>query len=103
MELKYHAYASDPPSRSAAELAAERKENYTLQQAALQADKNRNLARQRAFETPPATRIALWESRHGLSLPRDPDHPLIRVIAEATDLDVAQVLAEHERRALLRG
>jgi hypothetical protein len=102
MENKYRDYASDPPRRPAAELAAERREQFTLEQAALQAEKSRNLARQRAMDTPPATRIALWESRHGLALPRDPKHPLMRVIAENTDLDVAQVLAERQRRALLR-
>ncbi|HET7202743.1 MAG TPA: hypothetical protein VFI92_05195 [Steroidobacteraceae bacterium] len=99
---KYRVYSNDPPPRPAAELAAERREQFTLQQAALQADKDRNLARQRAMDTPPATRIALWESRHGLALPRDPKHPLMRIIAENTDLDLSQVLAEHERRALLR-
>jgi len=101
-DYKYRVYASDPQPRPAAELAAERREQFTLQQAALQADKDRNLARQRSIETPPATRIALWESRHGLALPRDPKHPLMQIIAENTDLDVTQVLAEHQRRAMLR-
>jgi hypothetical protein len=102
MEDKFRLYAVAPPGRPAAELTAERKEEFTLQQAALQADKDRNLARQRSMDTPPATRIALWESRHGLALPRDPNHPLMRVIAENTDLDVSQVLAERQRRTLLR-
>ena len=101
-DYKYRVYGNDPQPRPAAELAAERREQYTLQQAALQADKDRNLSRQRAIDTPPATRIALWESRHGLAMPRDPKHPLMQIIAENTDLDVTQVLAEHQRRALLR-
>ncbi len=102
MKYKHDVDANDPPPRPAAELAAERREQFALQQAALKADKERNLARQRAMDTPPVTRIALWESRHGLALPRDPNHPLMRIIAENTALDVAQVLAEHQRRALLR-
>jgi hypothetical protein len=102
MEDKYHVYANDLHRRPAAELAAERREQVALEQAALQADKERNLVRQRSIETPPATRIALWESRHGLPLPRDVKHPLMRIIAESTDLDVEQVLAEHQRRTLLR-
>jgi hypothetical protein len=102
MHDKYHVYAKDPQPRPAAELAAERREQIALEQAALQADKERNLARQRSIDTPPAARIALWESRHGLALPRDPKHPLMRIIAEGTDLDVEQVLAEHQRRSLLR-
>lgn len=102
MDYKYHPFSNDPPSRPAAELAAERREQATLHQAALQADKDRNLVRQRSMDTPPMTRIALWESRHGLAMPRDPRHPLMPIIAENTDLDLTQVLAEHQRREQLR-
>jgi hypothetical protein len=102
MQGKYHVYGNDSQSRPAAELAAERREQIALENAALQADKERNLLRQRSIETPPATRIALWESRHGLALPRDPHHPLIGIIARSTELEVEQVLAEHERRAQVR-
>jgi hypothetical protein len=102
MHDKYHVYAGDLYHRPAAEVAAERKEQATLELAAVQADKERLLARQRSIDTPPATRIALWESRHGLALPRDPKHPLMSVIAESTHLGVEQVLAEHRRRALVR-
>lgn len=101
MEYKHRLDGNDLPLRPAAELAAERRELAALRQAAIQADKARNLVRQRAMDTPPATRIALWESRHELALPRDPQHPLMRIIAENTDLDIAQVLAEHQRRALI--
>jgi hypothetical protein len=102
MQDKYHVYASDLARRPAAELAAERREQAALELAAQQADKERNLARQRSIDTPPATRIALWETRHGLALPRDPKHPLMGIIAESTELHIEQVLAEHQRRALLR-
>ena len=101
MAYKHDLDGNDPPPRSAAELAAERRQRATLRQEALQADRERSLARQRSMDTPPAARIALWESRHELTLPRDPKHPLLRIIAENTDLDFAQVLAEHQRRALL--
>jgi hypothetical protein len=99
---KHSMYPGDPMPRPAAEIAAERREQIAHERAAQQADKDRNLARQRSIETAPATRIALWESRHGLSLPRDPAHPLMKLIATGTDLDLAQVEAEHQRRALLR-
>jgi hypothetical protein len=102
MQDKFHIYASELHTRPSAELAAERREQIALEQAALQATKDSNLTRQRSIDTPPATRIALWESRHGLGLPRDQKHPLMRIIAQDTDLDVEQVLAEHQRRALLR-
>lgn len=103
MQDKYQTYASDPQPRPAAELAAERRAQIALEQAARQADKDRNLARQRSMDTTPEVRIALWESRHGLSLPRDPRHPLMQVIADGTELDITQVQEEHRRRALLRG
>jgi hypothetical protein len=102
MQDKYHVYPSDTHRRPAAELAEERREQVALEQAASQADKERRLLRQRSIDTPPATRIALWESRHGLAMPRDSAHPLMCIIAEGTELNVEQVLAEHERRALLR-
>jgi len=102
MQDKYQTYASDPQPRPAAELAAERRAQIALEQAAQQADKDRNLARQRSMDTTPEVRIALWESRHGLPLPRDPRHPLMQVIADGTELDITQVQDEHRRRALLR-
>jgi hypothetical protein len=102
MHDKFHSYTSGLQTRPSSELAAERREQIALEQADLQATKDRNLTRQRSMDTPPATRIAYWEARHGLGLPRDPKHPLMQIIAQGTDLDVEQVLAEHQRRALLR-
>ncbi len=102
MRDKYQIDASDPHPRPATELAAERRAQIALEQAARQADKDRALARQQSIDTAPEVRIALWEARHGLTLPLDPKHPLVRVIADGTELDVAQVQDERRRRALLR-
>jgi hypothetical protein len=102
MHDKYSVYARNVQPRPADELAAERREQIALEQAALQAGKERNLVRQRAIDTSPETRIALWETRHGLALPRDPKHPLMRFIADSTDLDIVQVQAEQSRRAIFR-
>lgn len=103
MQDKYQIDASDPQPRPAAELAAERRARIELEQAARQADKDRNLARQRSMDTTPEVRITLWEARHGLAMPRDPRHPLMQVIADGTGLDVVQVQDECRRRAHLRG
>jgi hypothetical protein len=100
MEDRYQVYARDLARRPTAELIAERKAQIALDHAALQADRELKLAQQRSTDLPPSARIALWESLHGLALPRDPNHPLIAVIADDTQLDVAEVLAEHERRAV---
>jgi hypothetical protein len=102
MHDKYSIYARNVQPRPADELAAERREQIALEQAALQAGKQRNLVRQRAIDTTPETRIALWETRHGLALPRDPKHPLMQFIADSTDLDIVQVQAEQSRRAIYR-
>ena len=102
MQDKYQTYASDPIPRAASELAAERREQIALEHAALQAHKDRNLARQKSMDTTPEVRIALWESRHGLALPRDPKHPLMPFIAQSTELDIEQVRDEQRRRAVLR-
>lgn len=94
----YPAIARKPAS----ELAEERREQIAQERAALQADKDRRYAQQRAMDSPPERRIALWEARHGLALPRSADHPLMQFIADATDLAIEQVRAEQRRRAHLR-
>lgn len=43
-------------------------------------------------------RVALWESLHALRLPVDPRHSLVRVVAQATSLSVAEIHAEQQRR-----
>ena len=102
MEDKYRIFAHDLARRPADELVAERKEQIALEHAAMQADKDFRLAEQRSAATPPRTRISLWEARHGLALPRDPNHPLMSIVAESTGLELAEVIAECERRALAR-
>jgi hypothetical protein len=89
--------------KPASELAEERREQIAQERAALQADKDRRYAQQRAMDAPPERRITLWEARHGLALPRSADHPLMQFIAESTDLTVEQVQAEQRRRAQMRG
>jgi|JRYI01.1.fsa_nt_gb hypothetical protein len=46
----------------------------------------------------PQERIRLWEELHGLKLPRDRDHRLVRVIAANTALTVQDVHDEQTRR-----
>lgn len=43
-------------------------------------------------------RVQRWESLHGLRLPIDPNHKLIRIIALDTALTAEQVRAEQVRR-----
>jgi len=102
MHDKYQTYDTSTHTRPASEIAAERREQIALQQAELLAQKERNLARQTAVDSTPGVRIALWEQRHGLALPRDPKHPLMQFVATSTKLELDQVREEQQSRALRR-
>lgn len=43
-------------------------------------------------------RIRLWEKLHALALPRSPTHKLLSIIAQQTDMVLAQVLEVQQRR-----
>ena len=58
------------------------------------------LAEQRSADNPPSVRIQIWEKVHALRLPRDPEHPILYVIATGTGLTLAQVQDEQRTRFL---
>ena len=60
------------------------------------------LAEQQSTANSPEARIRIWERRHELSLPKNPEHALIDVIAAATALTRIQVLEEQRTRATVR-
>ena len=47
----------------------------------------------------PAERIRIWERRHGLTLPRDSNHPALGIVAAATGLALEQMREEQRRRS----
>jgi hypothetical protein len=47
----------------------------------------------------PRVRVRAWEKAHGLRLPDDATHPILYVIARATRLTLAEVVAEQRARA----
>lgn len=47
-------------------------------------------------------RIRIWERIHEVTLPRDPHHRLVEIIATNTGLTDAEVRDEQQRRATLR-
>jgi hypothetical protein len=73
--------------------------------AALRAEQERAEERHAKIEaqaspfTTPQERIRLWEDLHGLRLPRNPDHKLVRVIASNTALTVQEIHEEQARRS----
>src|SRR5579862_3514191 len=60
--------------------------------------KQQELLQQTSERSTPAERIRIWERRHGLTLPRDPHHPIVSIVASQTDLEVDQVREEQQRR-----
>jgi len=63
------------------------------------AEKKRlELADQRSTLNGPAARIRAWEKVHHLRLPSDPKHPVLEVIAIATQLTLDDVLEEQRAR-----
>jgi hypothetical protein len=73
--------------------------------AALRAEQERAELRTSKIEaqaspfTTPQERIRLWEDLHGLRLPVNADHRLVRVIATSTALTVREVQDEQVRRS----
>lgn len=56
------------------------------------------LAEQVAVNSTPEQRVRVWERLHELPLPKNPSHPLIRIIAADTRLTPEQVREEQRRR-----
>jgi hypothetical protein len=84
--------------KTATTFADDRRKKIAEEQAEVNAEKARNLILQRSLDSSPERRIALWEARHGLTLPSAANHPLMRFIAESTNLEPPQVEAEQRRR-----
>jgi hypothetical protein len=56
------------------------------------------LAEQVAMQNTPEQRIQIWERLHELSLPKKPNHPLVRIIAADTELTIEDIRDEQRRR-----
>jgi hypothetical protein len=61
--------------------------------------KRLQVADQRSGFNDPTARIRAWETVHALRLPMSPTHPVLRVIAAATELTLGDVLAEQRLRS----
>lgn len=61
--------------------------------------KQQELLEQISERNTPTERILIWERRHGLTLPRDSNHPVLRMVAAATGLALQQVHEEQLRRS----
>jgi hypothetical protein len=61
--------------------------------------KQQELVEQISERNSPAQRILIWERRHGLTLPRDSNHPALGIVAAATGLALEQMHEEQRRRS----
>lgn len=61
--------------------------------------KQQELLEQISEHNSPAQRILIWERRHGLTLPRDSNHPALGIVAAATGLALEQMHEEQRRRS----
>lgn len=77
---------------------ADRRLEIAAREAAEDERKREELFQQSAATNSAEMRIRIWERRHGLALPRDPDHPLLQRVARATGLSLADVQEEQRQR-----
>jgi hypothetical protein len=78
-------------SRPTAETVAEHRTRLAHEQEVAQQLRTDALAAQVSITNSPSQRICVWERLHGLPLPRGPNHRLLEVIADATQLHIDQV------------
>lgn len=89
---------SAPSSEGEAELLDYRQRR-ELETRAREERRRLELADQRSDMNSAEARIRAWERVHHLRMPADASHPILRQIAAATDLPLADVLAEQQSRA----
>jgi hypothetical protein len=85
---------SNPPfsiHSGTAESVAEHRSRLAREQEDSEQRRMEALAGQVSIANNPSERIRIWEQLHGLPMPVSPTHALLKVIAEATDLQIEQV------------
>lgn len=87
-----------PPTQFAGELVADYRERLARQQAEASEQRARDLAEQTSTLNTPSDRIRIWERRHGLPLPTNPNHRLLQVVAKGTGLPLEVIRAEQRLR-----
>jgi hypothetical protein len=72
-----------------------------VERALFEAAERRDRARidQSSPRLTPAERVNVWERLHGVRLPKDPAHAILRQVAQSTALQLAEVLEIQRQRA----
>ncbi len=92
----------EPATASSGNWMTDHRARIALEEGGRLQSKRRELLEQTSDRNTPAERIRIWERRHGLRLPGDANHCLIRVVAHQTDLTLDQVREEQRRRLARR-
>jgi hypothetical protein len=96
----FAARGRDPlPLSGAGDFAADHRARIAHEQQQELERKQQELLEQISERNTPAQRILIWERRHGLTLPRDSNHPALGVVAAATGLALEQMHEEQRRRS----
>lgn len=90
---------ADRPYRSDEEFARDFRQRQADEEFERAERKRLQLADQRSELNDAKARIQAWEKVHVLRLPTSPTHPVLQVIATATELTLEEVLDEQRRRA----
>src|SRR3569832_745985 len=85
-----------------AETVAEHRARLAQEQEIAQQRRTAALTSQVSMTNSPSQRIQIREELHGLPLPLSPNHRLLEVIADATQLHIAQVQEVQKLRIALR-
>ena len=86
-------------SNSVAEPLADYRTRIALEQQRAAERRELDRAEQCSVLNSPGARISAWEKVHGVRLPADPGHQVLRSVALATHLTLEQVRAEQIKRA----
>jgi hypothetical protein len=82
--------------------AADHRERLARLRAEAAQRREEELVQQRSMLNTPDARVRIWERVHHLALPNDPQHPVLRVIAQQTSLHIDDVLEVQRERGARR-
>jgi hypothetical protein len=87
---------------TALELLADHRERIALEEEERAKKRTTQFEELRSEVNAVPVRIRAWEKMHGLRLPSDPAHPILRVIASNTGISIACLQEEQQARASSR-
>ena len=83
---------------TALELLAEHRERLALEEEERERKRTNQFEELRSEVNSVPIRIRAWEKMHGLRLPSDPAHPILRVIASTTGIPLSCLREEQQAR-----